>query len=164
MRVAIVGAGLAGLMAGGTLAEAGHEVVLLDKGRSPGGRLATRRIGAATLDHGAQFFTVRSEAFAARVDRWEADGLVRVWCRGFEVDDGHPRYAVRGGMNALAKHLATGLDVRCSTLAFALPARSRPTRASAALSAGPGRSVSTTGRGSTPTPSSSPAPFRKRSR
>ena len=67
MRVAIVGAGLAGLMAGRTLAEAGHEVVLLDKGRSPGGRLATRRIGAATLDHGAQFFTVRSEAFAARV-------------------------------------------------------------------------------------------------
>ena len=62
MRVAIVGAGLAGLMAGRTLAEAGHEVVLLDKGRSPGGRLATRRIGEATLDHGAQFFTVRSEA------------------------------------------------------------------------------------------------------
>ena len=127
MRVAIVGAGLAGLMAGRTLAEAGHEVVLLDKGRSPGGRLATRRIGAATLDHGAQFFTVRSEAFAARVDRWEADGLVRVWCRGFEVEDGHPRYAVRGGMNALAKHLATGLDVRCSTLAFALrPGHDRP--------------------------------------
>jgi predicted NAD/FAD-dependent oxidoreductase len=120
MRVAIVGAGLAGLMAGGTLAGAGHEVVLLDKGRSPGGRLATRRIGGATLDHGAQFFTVREAAFAARVAEWEADGLVRVWCRGFEVEDGYPRYAVRGGMNALAKHLATGLDVRCSTLAFAL--------------------------------------------
>ena len=45
---------------------------------------------------------------------------MRVWCRGFEVEDGHPRYAVRGGMNALAKQLATGLDVRCSTLAFAL--------------------------------------------
>ena len=129
MRVAIVGAGLAGLMAGGPLAEAGHEVVLLDKGRGPGGRLATRRVGAATLDHGAQFFTVRSEAFAARVHRWEADGLVRVWCRGFEVEDGHPRYAVRGGMNALAKHLATGLDVRCSTLAFALrPGHDRPGR------------------------------------
>ena len=55
---------------------AGHEVVVLDKGRSPGGRLATRRIGEATLDHGAQFFTVRSDAFAARVDRWEADGSV----------------------------------------------------------------------------------------
>jgi renalase len=127
MRVVIVGAGLAGMMAGRTLAEAGHAVVLLDKGRSPGGRMATRRIGAATLDHGAQFFTVRSEAFAARVAQWEAEALVTVWCHGFEVDDGHPRYAVRGGMNALAKHLATGLDVRCSTLAFALrPGHERP--------------------------------------
>jgi renalase len=127
MRVAIVGAGLAGLMAGRSLADAGHEVVLLDKGRSPGGRMATRRIGGATLDHGAQFFTVRSESFAAWVAQWEADGLARVWCHGFEVEDGHPRYAVRGGMNALAKRLATGLDVRCSTLAFTL--RPRPERA-----------------------------------
>ena len=60
MSTVVVGAGLAGLMAGRALVEAGHEVVLLDKGRSPGGRLATRRIGPATLDHGAQFFTVRS--------------------------------------------------------------------------------------------------------
>ena len=127
MRAAVVGAGLAGLMAGRTLAEAGHEVVLLDKGRSPGGRLATRRIGAATLDHGAQFFTVREAAFAARVAQWESDGLVRVWSHGFEVEDGYPRYAVRGGMNALAKRLSSGLDVRCSTLAFALrPGHERP--------------------------------------
>jgi len=120
MQVVVVGAGLSGLMAGRTLAAAGHEVILVDKGRSPGGRLATRRIGDATLDHGAQFFTARDAAFAEDVAGWEADGLVRVWCHGFEADDGHPRYAVRGGMNALAKHLATGLDVRCSTLAFAL--------------------------------------------
>ncbi len=120
MRTAVIGAGLAGLMAGRQLADTGHEVVLLDKGRSPGGRLATRRIGRATLDHGAQFFTVRSDTFSAHVDRWQASGLVREWCRGFTVDDGHPRYVVAGGMNALAKHLAAGLDVRCSTLVFAI--------------------------------------------
>ena len=120
MRAAVVGAGLAGLMAGRTLAEAGHEVVLLDKGRSPGGRLATRRIGAATLDHGAQFFTVRSDEFGSHVERWVDGGLVTEWCRGFAMDDGHPRYAVAGGMNALGKHLAAELDVRCSRLVFAL--------------------------------------------
>ena len=118
--VIVVGAGLAGLMAGRELVEAGHEVLLLDKGRSPGGRLATRRIGRATLDHGAQFFTVRSPVFGAYVERWASTGLVREWCRGFAEDDGHPRYAVTGGMNALAKHLAAGLDVRCSTLVFAI--------------------------------------------
>jgi predicted NAD/FAD-dependent oxidoreductase len=128
MRVGIVGAGLAGLLAGRQLQAGGHEVVLFDKGRSAGGRLSTRRIGVATLDHGAQFFTVRNERFATLVHEWEGIGLVREWCRGFGPEpDGHPRYAVRGGMNALAKHLATGLDVRTRTLAFAL--RATPTGA-----------------------------------
>ena len=120
MRVVVVGAGLAGLMAGRALAAAGHAITLLDKGRSPGGRLATRRIDGATLDHGAQFFTVRADAFARYVSSWRAEGLVLEWSRGFAIDDGHPRYVVRGGMNALAKHLAAGLDVRCSTFVFAL--------------------------------------------
>ena len=82
MRVVIVGAGLAGLTAAGALV-ADHDVVLLDKGRSPGGRLATRRIGGAVFDHGAQFFTVRSDEFGRRVDRWRRDGVVAEWCRGF---------------------------------------------------------------------------------
>jgi hypothetical protein len=119
--VAVVGAGLAGLVAATTLQAAGHEVVVFDKGRSPGGRLATRRIGGATLDHGAQFFTVRSEPFAAQVDGWRREGLVEEWCRGFEPPgDGHPRYRVAGGMNALPKWLARGLDVRCGHLVFAV--------------------------------------------
>lgn len=121
MRVAVVGAGLAGLMAARALTDGGHQVVLFDKGRSPGGRLATRRIGDARLDHGAQFFTVRSDTFGAHVDTWIADGLVYEWCRGFGASaDGYPRYAVHGGMNALAKHLARGLDVRCNSLVFSL--------------------------------------------
>ena len=120
-RVVVVGAGLAGLAAAGALRDAGHRVTVLDKGRSPGGRLATRRIGAATVDHGAQFFTVRTHELAALVSGWQAEGLVDVWTRGFTVPaDGFPRYAVRGGMNALAKHLAAGLDVRCPALVFAL--------------------------------------------
>jgi predicted NAD/FAD-dependent oxidoreductase len=117
----IVGAGLAGLAAANELLDAGHDVVVLDKGRGPGGRMATRRIGDATFDHGAQFFTVRTDALAVRVERWVADGLVVVWSHGFhQPPDGFARYAVRGGMNALAKHLATGVHVRCPALAFAL--------------------------------------------
>jgi hypothetical protein len=112
---------MAGLAAAGVLHEHGHEVTVLDKGRSPGGRLATRRLGAARCDHGAQFFTVRSERFAVLVDGWRRQGVVREWCRGFDAaPDGYPRYAVAGGMNALAKHLARGLDVRCTTLVFAV--------------------------------------------
>lgn len=120
-RVVVVGAGLAGLMAACELRTRGHDVILFDKGRSPGGRLATRRIGDARLDHGAQFFTVRSERFAAHVRKWEADGVVFEWCKGFGPDgDGYPRYAVHGGMNSLAKHLARDLEVRCDSLVFSL--------------------------------------------
>lgn len=116
-----MGAGISGLVAAHQIVAAGHTVVVFDKGRSPGGRLATRRIGTATLDHGAQFFTARSPAFLDAVAGWQAEGLVAEWCRGFAGgDDGHPRYRVQGGMNALAKRLAEGLDVRCDSLVFAL--------------------------------------------
>lgn len=118
VRVVIVGAGLSGLVCARSLSASGHEVTVLDKGRSPGGRLATRRVEGAVLDHGAQFFTVRSEVFAAEVASLVSLGLVSTWCNGFGADDGHPRYVVLGGMNALAKHLAAGLDVRCGHLAF----------------------------------------------
>ncbi len=83
--------------------------------------MATRRIGSAVFDHGAQFFTVRSDEFGRHVDRWRRDGVVAEWCRGFgDNADGYPRYLVRGGMNALAKHLARDLDVRCESLVFTI--------------------------------------------
>ncbi len=118
MRVIVVGAGICGLVAARRLVDSGAEVIVVDKGRSPGGRLATRRIDSATLDHGAQFFTVRTPAFRRRVDDWLERGLVSVWSNGFSSDDGHPRYVATAGMNSLAKDLALDLDVRCSTMAF----------------------------------------------
>lgn len=119
MRVVVVGAGLAGLTAATSLA-AEHEVLVLDKGRSVGGRLATRRIGGATLDHGAQFFTVRGPAFRDQVDDWLERDVARIWCHGFaDRPDGFPRYCGNAGMNSLAKDLADGLDCRTGQLVFA---------------------------------------------
>ncbi|MBL8134655.1 MAG: FAD-dependent oxidoreductase [Anaerolineae bacterium] len=113
----VVGAGISGLMAARLLKDAGKEVILIDKGRSVGGRLATRRIGTGSADHGAQFFTVRTPEFGVYVERWLAEGLVFEWSRGWTdgslitTRDGHPRYAVRGGMNRLAKHVSEGLQI-----------------------------------------------------
>lgn len=121
MNIAVVGAGLSGLIAARELASRGHSVVVVDKGRGVGGRLATRRIGDAVFDHGAQFFTVRDPRFQSIVDGWLADGVVRVWCHGFGAEqDGFPRYVGSSGMTSIAKHLATGLDVRTSSLVFSV--------------------------------------------
>ena len=122
-RVVVIGAGLSGLIAARDLVSHGFDVTVLDKGRGVGGRLATRRIGSpatAVIDHGAQFFTVRSPDFAREVDAWTKAGVVREWCRGFGDDDGHPRYVGVDGMTSVAKHLARGLDVRTNTLVFAI--------------------------------------------
>ena len=117
--VLIVGAGLAGLVAANALAAAGRPSIVLDKGRSAGGRLATRRMSGldgrtARLDHGAQFFTVRSPDFAELVHEWRRAGVVREWCRGFTGSgDGYPRYCAEGGMSTIAKLLSATADVEC---------------------------------------------------
>lgn len=124
--VLIVGAGLSGLMAAQALRGHGLRLVLVDKGASVGGRMATRRIGPGQADHGAQFFTVRTPEFQTLVDDWLADDWVYPWSTGFssgslaaDPPDGHPRYAARGGMNALTKRLAQKIqpdaDIRLKT-------------------------------------------------
>lgn len=115
----IIGAGLSGLVAARQLLAAGLSVRVLDKGRSVGGRLATRRMAGAVVDHGAQFFTVRGPSLSAQVDDWTSRGLVRVWCNGFDGDDGHPRYIGTAGMNSLAKDLAARVDIRVPSMAVA---------------------------------------------
>lgn len=123
--VVIVGAGIAGLVAARELAASGCRVAVLEKSRGVGGRMATRRLGAAVCDHGAQFFTVRGRAFGTLVGEAHEAGVVERWCDGFTratangggmlpPGDGHPRWRGISGMTGLPKHLAAGLDpARC---------------------------------------------------
>lgn len=62
--VAIIGAGMAGLTAAQIARNAGLAVSIFDKGRKPGGRLATRHAGPFTFNHGCQFATARDAQFA----------------------------------------------------------------------------------------------------
>ena len=107
----IIGAGMSGLTAAGALQRQGWAVILLDKGRGAGGRMATRRIGGSRFDHGAQFFTVRDDRFREAVARWESDRVVAPWF----TESGHVRYLGMDGMNGLAKYLVEPFEVRTET-------------------------------------------------
>jgi predicted NAD/FAD-dependent oxidoreductase len=119
--VLVVGAGIAGLIAAGELQRAGRRVLVLDKGRGVGGRLASRRIGGATFDHGAQFITTRDPRFAAVLEQGRQNGAMEEWCRGFAGGaDVHARWRGKPAMSAVAKHLAAGLDLHLETPVAAL--------------------------------------------
>ena len=116
--VLIVGAGLTGLTAAHHLQEAGVDAVVVDKGRTPGGRMATRRVGEARFDHGAQHFSVRSPEFRSQVDGWATHGLVREWLSSASIAEPargvEPRYVGTEGMRRITESMADGLDVRTS--------------------------------------------------
>jgi predicted NAD/FAD-dependent oxidoreductase len=126
-RFAVIGAGLAGLSCARVLVDAGHAVTLWDKGRGPGGRLATRRVetplGQVRFDHGAQYLTARDPAFQALAAHWQATGLAAQFPEplvhiGADLRVGQREAASRfigvPGNSALAKALGEGLDVRFS--------------------------------------------------
>ena len=114
----VIGAGISGLAAARKLELAGVRVTVLDKGRRVGGRLSTCRIGEGVFDHGAQFITARDTVFDGLLAEMREAGAVYEWCRGIGTpeepaqNDGHPRYQGTGGMSAIPKYLARGLDVR----------------------------------------------------
>jgi predicted NAD/FAD-dependent oxidoreductase len=111
--VLIIGAGMAGLTAAAALRQSPVRTLILDKGRGVGGRIASRRIGGATFDHGAQFITTHTARFAEAVEQWTRAGVTEEWCRGFTGDsDGHPRWLARPAMTAIPKHLAEGLPIQ----------------------------------------------------
>jgi len=136
MTTAIIGAGLAGLACARGLVGAGHAVRVFDKGRGPGGRMATRRIEAAgqrlQFDHGAQYVTARGAPFTAAL----SGAPMATW-------PDSARLVAKPGMSALPRYLADGLDVALSAEINCLGGESGAwwLRSDAAEAHGPFRSV-----------------------
>ncbi len=116
MRTAVIGAGIAGVACARVLQHAGEDVVVLDRGRVVGGRMASRRFHGRYTDLGASYFTVQDSAFGEAVasvavpwtdsfHRWE-DGALR------DPRPGPMRWAAPGGLRSVVAALAEGLEIR----------------------------------------------------
>ncbi|MEM9175903.1 MAG: NAD(P)-binding protein [Myxococcota bacterium] len=113
-RVAIIGAGLAGIRVAHRLAAAGADVRIFEKARGVGGRMSTRRTDFGAFDHGAQFFTAEDPRFRRQVGEWIERGVASRWT-GRVVhldagsvtadDDGVERFVGRPRMNLVARDL-----------------------------------------------------------
>lgn len=128
-KIAVIGGGLSGLVASDAL-KAYFDVTLFEKARGVGGRMSTRRADPYQFDHGAQYFTARSNAFKAFLDPYINSGLVQEWPakvltlekgkKPYKRDWFEPHYVCTPRMNSLCKNLAEGLDAQFSVEISAL--------------------------------------------
>lgn len=117
----VVGGGIAGLACARRLFERGVGLVVIEKARGVGGRMATRYAETCTFDHGAQYFTVRDPGFGAVVDDLVERGVVARW-EGveFELTDAgfaprgrrEPRFVGVPGNNRVGQELGRTLPVQ----------------------------------------------------
>ena len=124
-KVGVVGGGISGIACASALHASGINVVVFDRGRRIGGRMASRRIRESGLpydgrvvDVGASYFTANDSAFVGLVDDWIARGLAHQWTDKFAVLDpgsdpvikvGPMRFGAAGGLRSLVEDLAADL-------------------------------------------------------
>src|ERR1700712_1836635 len=118
LRVAVIGAGLSGAACARAMEERGITVDVVERGRAPGGRMASPKLHGRRVDVGAAYFTAKEPDFVAQVERWAAVGLVRDWTDTLDVfsADGHRqtsgpmRYAAPDGLRSLVRLDGIGFE------------------------------------------------------
>lgn len=126
--VAIVGAGLSGLAAAHTLADAGYIVTLFEKSSDVGGRAATRERQGFIYDHGAQYvkegtplnLSLITERFSSpdlidiKKPIWIFDGEGHLLA-GDEKQNNEQKLSYKHGLNILAQRMAEELTIKRET-------------------------------------------------
>lgn len=127
MVIAIIGAGLSGLVTAQRLMQVGHTVTVFEKSKGMGGRMSTRYAKgdrSSKFDHGTPFLSAQGPQFQAFINDLEASGLVKKWTNKFLYEDadtitevsavpsGADLYVASEGMNSIGKYLSRPIDVR----------------------------------------------------
>jgi renalase len=116
--VAVVGAGMAGLVCAQQLRRSGDRVVVLEKSRGLGGRVATRRLAGTWADHGLRCLEVQGALSAQLIQTLVQQGIVHPWIdpetlalKNPAPDQTKVRYVATTGITAIAKFLSAGLEI-----------------------------------------------------
>lgn len=117
--VAIIGAGMAGITCGRQLHQAGYKVIILEKSRGVGGRLATRRLHETLADHGVPYLESQGNLSQQLIETLSKRGILQVWTQKIYQSNKEEIHQVSEkncyiaplGMTAIAKFLATNLEI-----------------------------------------------------
>lgn len=122
-KIAIIGSGLAGLTVAHRL-KPYVDVYLFDKAHRAGGRLASRSASPFQFDHGAQFFTVKTQRFTDFIQPFIEQKIIERWDAHFVEFAGtekcaerhwnaeYPHYVGSPDMQAFAQALAAPLNIQ----------------------------------------------------
>ena len=124
MVIGIIGASISGLIAGKRLADAGHEVTIIEKSRSIGGRLSTLKLDGLNLDIGLTHCEANTATFSDFLQSAKADGDIKKWTDEFSLYDGkeiyetdpnsdpQPQYVGTNGLQSIADKLGRWVDIK----------------------------------------------------
>ncbi|MDX1586017.1 MAG: FAD-dependent oxidoreductase [Balneolaceae bacterium] len=124
MKIGIIGAGLSGLVAGKKLAEAGHDVTVIEKSRKLGGKMATLKKEAQIFDYGTSSVISSRKTFHGFIKLLKEKGLLKEWSRDFAFFDGTQLHEVNPhrpqnsyhvspeGINAIPQFLSRWVDLK----------------------------------------------------
>jgi renalase len=117
-RVAVVGAGIAGLACARELRLAGLYVDVYERERIIGGRLGTTRLGITAFDYGAQYLTARGARFRKFLDDLSAQSYAARWNPHVAGAEGGgqmlPWYVGTPGMSSVVRPLAESVRITTS--------------------------------------------------
>lgn len=117
-RIAIIGAGMAGLSCAWHLQRAGIKTTVFEQAGSAGGRIVTHAHKTTTFDVGTPFFTANNPYFKTFLEYWGKKGMIECWKGQIYVDNRqaglnlskHP-FVGAPSMDVLAKILQQGQDI-----------------------------------------------------